>query len=70
MAYNIPEFVFEIRNTKAGAKFDLANRANFSIYFLDLMVMFGQLAAGILYMSLRSIFNESFLQEEWVHTQA
>ena len=36
---------------------------------LELYLIFGFLAASAIYLMIRTIFNESFLQEEWMHAQ-
>jgi len=36
---------------------------------LELYLIFGFLIASTIYMMIRTIFNESFLQEEWMHAQ-
>jgi len=41
----------------------------FGLYILELIVLMGLIFAGIIYMTLRSLFPESFLQEEWMHAQ-
>ena len=41
----------------------------FGLFLMELIVLFGLIFAGIIYMFMRSIFPESFLQEEWMHAQ-
>lgn len=56
--------------TKKAESFEslkLIEERNLFVAFLEIIVLISGLISAVVYMMFRTIFKESFLQEEWVH---